>query len=183
MILFTDATIVRRIPPLAYSWSRVASQQQVPVEGTRAVRVVYGTTCIQTGTTVLQHCERWNQESFQDHLRKIARTWRGWNVVLFLDRGSPHRAKNTRKLAAELGIELRFLPTACCHLNPIESLWRVLKRRIWCNSDMKDLIKDVTRGISHIQSLTGSAIQKICGVLSPDFWLREYRSGVLCGST
>jgi hypothetical protein len=27
----------------------------------------------------------WNQEEFQKVLRQIRRTWRGWQIVLFLD--------------------------------------------------------------------------------------------------
>src|SRR4029077_1150054 len=51
------------------------------------------------------------------------------NLVLFVDRGSPHTARRSRELAAELGVELRFLPTACPELNPVEGLWRHVKGR------------------------------------------------------
>jgi hypothetical protein len=32
--------------------------------------------------------------------------WRGWNIVLFEDRGSPHTAEASLELAFSLGIEL-----------------------------------------------------------------------------
>src|SRR5205823_11330930 len=54
----------------------------------------------------------------------------GWNIVLFLDRGSPHTAKASRALAADLGVELRFLPTACPELNQVAGPWRPAKGRV-----------------------------------------------------
>jgi hypothetical protein len=46
----------------------------------------------------------------------------GWRFVLFLDRGSPHTARASRRLARGLGIELRLLPTACPEQNPLREV-------------------------------------------------------------
>lgn len=47
-----------------------------------------------------------------------------------LDNFSSHTCEYTRERAAELGIDLVFLPVGSPHLNPIEPLWKSLKRDI-----------------------------------------------------
>jgi transposase len=126
-LLFSDATILTETPPLRAGWAPRGRQATVPITGNRAKRVLYGALSIRAGRLLLDPAARWNQDSFQAHLRHIRRVWRGWRIVLFLDRGSPHTAIKSRALAKALGIALRFLPTACPELNPLEGLWRLAK--------------------------------------------------------
>lgn len=51
-------------------------------------------------------------------------------ILLILDNFSAHTCEFTRQRAEELGIDLIFLPVASPHLNPIEPLWKSLKREI-----------------------------------------------------
>lgn len=51
-------------------------------------------------------------------------------MLLILDNFSAHTCEYTRTRAAELGIELVFLPVGSPHLNPIEPLWKSLKWEI-----------------------------------------------------
>ena len=52
----------------------------------------------------------WTHITHQDFLQVIRRHWRGWQIVLFEDRGTPHTAEDSREYAASLGIQVRFLP-------------------------------------------------------------------------
>jgi hypothetical protein len=126
VVLFSDATILTETPPLRACWAKVGEQAEVPITGNRDRRVLFGAMAIGSGALCLDRAEQWNQDGFQAHLRHLRRVWRGWRIVLFLDRGSPHTARRSRALAAELGIEMRLLPTACPELNPVEGLWREL---------------------------------------------------------
>jgi transposase len=97
--------------------------------------------------------------------------------VLFLGRGSPHTAAVSQALADELDIELRWLPTACPELNPVESLWRWLKGRILCNHQ-PDNIEDTTQtALEAIDRLTLRQTLNLAGTLSKDFlialWLMD----------
>ena len=105
----------------------------VPIIGNRNKQVLYGALNIKTGAICLDQAQKWDQDSFQEHLKQVKAQWRGWNLVLFLDRGSPQTAKRSLKLARELGIELRWLPVACPELNPVEGLWRHLKGKALAN--------------------------------------------------
>jgi transposase len=91
--------------------------------------------------------------------------------ILFLDRGSPHRAKRSRALAKELGIELRWLPTACPELNPLERLWQVIKGYILANEPTPDLDVSLARAFAHLGAMRPEERLKAAGVLSGSFWL------------
>ena len=135
VILFLDETILRETPPLRAVWARIGEQACVPITGNRNKRVLYGVLNVKTGTVLLHSANVWNQEEFQKVLRKIRRTWRGWHIVLFLDRGSPHKAKGSMSLASELGIEMRWLPVACPGLNPVDHLWCHVKQDVIANEN------------------------------------------------
>ena len=117
-MVFSDATILTETPPLRACWSKVGEQAEVPITGNRARRVVFGALNAKTGAVWLDESAQWNQDAFQEHLRSIRSRWRGWKLVLLVDRGSPHTAKRSRQLAAALGIELRFLPTRVPGIEP-----------------------------------------------------------------
>ena len=55
--------------------------------------------------------------------------WHGWRIILFEDRDTPYTAEESLETAADLGIELRFLPCATPELNAIDHLWRFVKGR------------------------------------------------------
>ncbi len=170
-VLFTDATILTETPPLRACWAKTGEQAEVPITGNHSKRVVYGALNVGTGTMCLDQAMRWDRHSFRDHLRHLRSMWRGWNLVLFLDRGSPHTAKASRMLAAELGIELRWLPTACPELNPLERLWRLLKGAVLSNEPTPDLDTSLARAFEHLESMRPKQRLRAAGVLSGTFWL------------
>ena len=170
-MLFTDATILTETPPLRACWSRVGEQAEVAITGNRSRVVLYGALNPVTGTLWLDEAGRWNQQSFQEHLRNLRAVWRGWNLVLFLDRGSPHTAGASRALAKELGVELRFLPTACPELNPVEGLWRHAKGLVLSNEPTPDLGESLGRVCEELFEMSGTERLRLAGVLSGNFWL------------
>jgi hypothetical protein len=171
VVLFTDATIITETPPLRARWALKGKPVEVPIMGNRNKRVLYGALNPRSGAICLDQALRWNQDSFQKHLRHLKAQWRGWNIVLFLDRGSPHRAKGSLKLAKELGIALRWLPVACPELNPVEGLWRQLKGKVLANRPTLWMEELMERACGYIQSLSPVERLQQAGVLSGNFWL------------
>lgn len=82
------------------------------------------------GTSVTDFKQNSKKESVCEFLTRI----RGQNpkekIVIFLDRFSSHRAGDTIKCAERLGIRLVFLPPYSPDLNPIEYIWKSIKRVI-----------------------------------------------------
>lgn len=170
-MLFTDATIITETPPLRARWALEGKPVAVPIIGSRNKRALYGALDIKTGAICLDQALKWNQDSFQEHLRHLRSQWRSWNIVLFLDRGSPHTAKRSRKLARELGIELRWLPVACPELNPVEGLWRYLKGKALANQPTLWMEELMERACRYIQFLSPVERLRKAGILSGNFWL------------
>ena len=54
----------------------------------------------------------------------------GRPVVIVLDNFAVHRSASTAAYAESLGIRLVFLPPYSPHLNPIEFIWKTLKRSV-----------------------------------------------------
>jgi len=171
VVLCSDATILTETPPLRASWSPVGEPARIEITGNRRKAALYATINIATGARCLDQAARWNGASFRDHLRHIRRVWRGWHIILFLDRGSPHTAAASRALAAALDIELRWLPVACPELNPVEDLWRWLKGRILCNHQRDDFADTIHTALDALESLTHHQTRTLAGILSNNFWL------------
>jgi hypothetical protein len=171
VVLFSDATILTETPPLRACWSPVGLPAEVAISGNRRKSALYGTINIRTGRRCIAAAAQWNGQSWREHLQAIRRTWRGWKIMLFLDRGSPHTANASRQLAAQLDIELRWLPTACPELNPVEDLWRWLKGVILCNHQADDFEDTVRSAIEALHELTPKQTLTKAGILSQNFWL------------
>jgi hypothetical protein len=99
-VLFSDATIITETPPLRASWSPQGEPARIAVTGDRRNRTLYGTISMATGHRVVEEAPRWNGQTWRDHLLTIRRTWRGWRIILFLDRG---RAKQFFQAAVDDG--------------------------------------------------------------------------------
>lgn len=171
MVLFTDATIVTEVPPLRAAWAPIGEQAKVPITGNHKRRVLYGALNPRTGAVCLDRADVWNQDTFQEHLMHMRSTWRGWHIVLFLDRGSPHKAKRSQRLAKELEIELRWLPVACPELNPVEGLWREVKGQVLANEPTPNVEESVERASQHLMAMSRQERLQASGVLSGNFWL------------
>jgi hypothetical protein len=172
VILATDASLITETPPLRASWSKVGESAEVPITGNRHKAALYAALNVATGTRCVDLAPRWNGDSFREHLAHLRRQWRGWNIVLFLDRGTPHTAAASRQLAKALNIELRWLPTACPELNPVEDLWRWLKGSILCNHQPHDFADTTRTAVDALDQLSPHEALRLSGELCKNFWLR-----------
>jgi putative transposase len=68
--------------------------------------------------------------SFCTFLELVRETNPGKKILLVLDNYKPHHVETTLVKARELGIILVHLPPYSPDLNPIEQIWRVLKKQL-----------------------------------------------------
>jgi transposase len=79
-------------------------------------------------------------------------------VYLVLDGAAYNRSKKVRDLAKELGIRLIYLPPYSPNLNPIERLWKFMKKKVTANryyeefDDFKNNLMEFFRGIRKYRS-------------------------------
>jgi transposase len=166
-----DETLVTETPPLYSCYGRRGEQVQVPISGNRAKRVIHGALNIRTGAVLVLITEVWDQLTHQYFLHMIRAHWRGWHIVLFEDRGSPHTAADSRALAAELQIQVRFLPVATPELNAMDHLWRHVKHDVLSNRPTRSIDTSAEVACQYLLSLSPRQRLKKAGVLSGNFWL------------
>ena len=82
----SDATLVTEIPPLRAAYAPLGEQAPVPITGNHSTRAVFGTLNVHTGHLELWILSHWDAFGWQLFLRHTRSVWRGWNMVLFLDR-------------------------------------------------------------------------------------------------
>lgn len=172
VVLFADGTIVREIPPLYSAWAPINQRAVVPIVGSHDKRVLTAALCVQTGAWLPLVTTDFQQEEFHAFLKMIRGRWRGWNIVLFIDRHSVHRAPSSRKLAKIMGIQVRWLPTATPKLNVMDTLWRHGKEEAIANEANPDVDASADRLVRHIESLTPKERLRKAGVFAEGFWLR-----------
>jgi transposase len=143
----------------------------VPVSGNRRKRILHGVINIARGDVVLLTTEEWNQDTHMFFLEMIRSHWRGWDIVLFEDRGTPHKAASSLELAAELKIEVRLLPRATPELNAMDHLWRYVKGRGLANRPTQSIDQSAADACQYIYSLTRGERLRKAGVFSERFWL------------
>jgi transposase len=183
VVLFVDETDLRLFPPLRAAWAPRGRQAHVPLTGSNAKQVVWGALNPRTGHRLLWFRTRQRALEFQEFLRRIRRHYPGKYVVLLLDEDSSHTAHASRRTAAQLGIELRWLPNRSPHLNPVDHLWRDAKQTVCANRQERYMLHLVRRFILHVERLTPRQALRKAGVLSPAFWLRAALCKNFCPPT
>ena len=82
------------------------------------------------GVSVIDCIENSKKEHICEFLERIRYLNPNTRIVIVLDRYASHRAKMTRECAKNLGMDLVYLPPYSPHLNPIELIWKSIKRII-----------------------------------------------------
>lgn len=82
------------------------------------------------GTEVIEFYENSKAPNVCGFLRKIKDKNPGRHVLVFWDNAPQHKAAWTRKFAETLGITLVHLPKYSPDLDPIEFIWKSVRRRI-----------------------------------------------------
>jgi transposase len=168
-----DETIICETPALYSCYGRVGRQVCVPVTGYHKRCIVHGVINIHSGDVLLLMTQEWVQETHQYFLEMIRSHWRGWHIVLFEDRGSPHRAEESLSLAQDLAMEVRFLPKATSELNAMDQLWRQVKGPSLANQPTRSIEESANNVCQNILNMTPHERLRKAGVLSGNFWLVE----------
>lgn len=82
------------------------------------------------GNSVADFKEHSKKEDVSDFLKQIRKANPKGKIMIILDNFKSHIAKLTTETAEELNIILTFLPPYSPHLNPIEFIWKSIKREL-----------------------------------------------------
>lgn len=166
-----DEVIITETPPLYSCYGRRGQQVRVPITGQRARRILHGAINLGSGEVVLLITREWVAETHQAFLKMIRAHWRGWHLVVFEDRGTPHTTDDSLELADSVDIEIRLLPRATPELNAMDHLWRWVKGRGVANRPTTSIDDSADQACQYILNMSRHERRQKAGILSGDFWL------------
>jgi putative transposase len=87
---------------------------------------VYGAVCPTTGESLFEVHEKNNGDTFQAFLRNLSLKFPHYYIVLCCDNASWHKNKD---MIIPPNIKLCFLPPRTPEMNPIEQIWKEIRKR------------------------------------------------------
>lgn len=152
-VFFIDAAHFVLQPFLGFLWSLVRLFIKAP-SGRQRFNVLGALHATSLQLMTVTNCDYINSHSVVALLRQLAMTFTDLPITLVLDNARYQRCHFVQSMAAELGIELLFLPPYSPNLNLIERLWKFVKKQCLYSqyyekfADFKQAIQDCLAEVS-----------------------------------
>ena len=159
-VMFQDEAGFGRINKPKSCWCRKGRRPSVPCHHIREYYYAYGAVEPKNGESfflVLPYC---NTDCMNVFLSELARAYPQDQILLVCDGAMWHKA-NTLVIPAQ--ITLIFIPPYTPEMNPIEQIWKEIRKRGFRNEVFKTLEKVIDRLCDVINNLPASVIQSITG--------------------
>ena len=156
--MFQDEAGFGRINKPKYCWCYPGLRPSVPCHHIREYRYTYGAVEPMTGESfflIMPYC---NTDCMKVFLQQLCDQYPEDQLILVCDGAAWHKAK---ALAVPDNIRLMFLPPATPEMNPIEQIWKELRKRGFRNEIFPSLDKVVHRLCDTICSLSNDVIKSI----------------------
>jgi transposase len=148
VLLFIDESHFHRDLEIGYSWGPIGERIWRTSDCPRLSERInwYGAYNFTDGECFIWAEGACNKESTAEFLHRVEE-WvqkKGRRLVVIWDGAPWHRAKLVQQAASDLGIELIPLPGYSPDLNPIEGLWKWMRKEVTqlcCHPNLKALFK------------------------------------------
>ena len=158
--MFQDEAGFGRINKPKYCWCEKSIRPSVPCHHIREYRYVYGAVEPLTGDAcflILPYC---NSACMNVFLKQLSEQYPEDRIVLCCDGAAWHKSTS---LAVPENICLFFIPPYTPEMNPIEQIWKELRKMVFRNEVFATLEKVVDRLCDVIQALSAATIRSITG--------------------
>lgn len=157
LLLFGDEASFAQWGSLSYTWASRGEQPSIPTTGKRKAYKVFGLIDCVTGRLFYQGIEgKFKSESYIEFLKQVLQQT---HQALFLvqDGARYHTSKLCKQFfqAQKQRLHIAQLPSYSPDYNPIEFLWRALKRRTTHNNyfpDFDTLVQAVEAALAYFQT-------------------------------
>lgn len=156
--MFQDEAGFGRINKPKYCWCRKGHRPSVPCHHIREYRHVYGAVEPMSGESFFLIMPLCNTNCMNLFLAELSKSYPNDTLLLVCDGAAWHKAK---ALVVPDNIRLIFLPPATPEMNPIEQIWKEIRKRGFRNEIFASLNKVVDRLCSTIRSLSCDVIHSI----------------------
>jgi len=173
--LYQDESSFYQSGTVHTKWSKKGSKPILKIYGTHSRLNVFGVINPITGQSHFQYIKRLNAECFISYLKAIRREYSESNrIFLIIDNAPGHRAKKVDTyLKQESTIRLVKLPPYSPDLNPIETVWREVKKDVVYNTFYPLMIDFRAALTERLRKFQGKKIISLCNV-------QKYMGGVKC---
>ena len=157
-LMFQDEAGFGRINKPKYCWCRKGYRPNVPCHHIREYRYAYGAVEPMTGDSfflIMPYC---NTVCMNIFLQKLSQKYPDDEILLVCDGAAWHKAN---ALVIPANIHLAFIPPATPEMNPIEQIWKELRKIGFRNEVFHSLADVVDRLCETIRKLTKHTIQSI----------------------
>ena len=157
-LMFEDESGYGRINKPKYCWCIKGFRPSVPCHHIREYRYAYGAVEPLTGEScflVLPYC---NTVCMNVFLKELSGQYPDDTILLVCDGAAWHKAK---ALEIPGNIRLIFLPPATPEMNPIEQIWKEIRKRGFRNEIFKTLDHVIDRLCITIRSFSHETVKSI----------------------
>ena len=122
-------------PTITSCWSPSSEQVNVESAGNDEKHQLFGSVDYRTGDIIFSDQQRKRTSEYISHLEQILAKYPDRPIILITDNYQIHKTKAVKELERRhFGRLLQvYLPTYSPHLNPIEMLWRHVRRLVTHN--------------------------------------------------
>jgi transposase len=153
-ILVQDETNVRRLPPLRSMWMPCGQQKRVPVPESNGKFSLYGVLDLSGGATYVNDYPTGNSQHTIGFLEELLERFSG-PLILIWDQATWHTSKVVNRfIAGRQRLQVLLLPKRSPQENPMEDLWRHLKRIVAAN---------LQRGLDALKSACQTFFNRLTG--------------------
>ncbi|MEE1281960.1 MAG: IS630 family transposase [Acutalibacteraceae bacterium] len=158
--MFQDEAGFGRINKPRYCWCKKGIRPQVPCHHIREYRYAYGAVEPLTGEScflILPYC---NTDCMNVFLKHLSESYPEDIIILVCDGAAWHKSNS---LNIPNNIHLLFILPYTPEMNPIEQIWKEIRKRGFRNEIFQTLDKVVDRLCSTICSISQDTIKSITG--------------------
>ena len=173
LVYFADSTHPTLNPKLGYGWIKKGEEFEIKTNSGRQRVNINGAVEINTLDVVSRSCKSSNHQSICELLRAIRqKNSKEGKIYVVLDNAPYNRSWIVKNCARDLRIRLVYLPPYSPNLNPIERLWKFMKKKVMANRYYENLFEFQAAIANFFRSIRGQKKElsslitdnfKICG--------------------
>ena len=157
-IMFQDEAGFGRINKPKYCWCRKGHRPHVPCHHIREYRYAYGAVEPKTGESfflIMPYC---NTVCMNIFLRHLSKQYPKDEILLVCDGASWHKSN---ELEVPTNIHLTYIPPYTPEMNPIEQIWKEIRKMGFRNEIFHSLDKVVDRLCLTINCLSADIVHSV----------------------
>jgi len=156
--MFEDEASFGRITNPAACWAPPKKRPIVPCQRVRQYKTVYGAVSPLDGDSLFVVLEKSNTETMNVFLKALAEKFPDDLILLCVDNASWHKSKD---MIVPPNIQFCYLPPRTPEMNPIEIVWREIRKSGFKNKIFDSIDSVVEKFHEVVNSITNDMIQSI----------------------